>query len=278
MIRDAPPIRALGVALREPGWAILLDPADPADAAEFALWYLKQLPSLHPPVLLSSVGPPAITATLGPRTTAEDLLSVLAPLDVARPAAAAVGALAAAIHDGVSASVWWRQVCAIVRANPHRRVTLAGAMLVASLDPRADTEPLLREAARILALRAAVHRLTGSDTTAATLIASPPVDDAVRAVLAEHTLCRNLTEATGIRLVAQTTAWTPLGWQADNYTHHCYRSAWGEPDRRFWLDAAEVRRRLTALARLYADIGIHAHTGGHRIRFERHPDPSMVAI
>jgi hypothetical protein len=278
MVRDDPPIRSLGVALQQSGSTIVLDPAGPADAVEFTLWYLAQLPGFDPPVHLTVQSRPAVMVVLGRDTTAEQLLTALAPPDVARPAHQAVGALAAAIGDRVGGSPWWLRLCTTVGAASRRWVTLTGAALVATLDLDSDAEPLLREAARLLALRAAVHELTSSDQAAATLAAPPPVDDAVRALLTEHTLCQHLADNAGIRLVAQTTAWTQLGWQQGNYTHHCYHAAWGEPDPRFWMDTDEARRRRTTLTRLYADIGVHIDAGRHTIRFERHPDPSMVAI
>jgi hypothetical protein len=276
-IRDEPPIRALRVAVRESCWAIVLDPADPADVVAFTLWYLGQLHGFDPPVHLTTPAQPTVTVALGADTTAEHLLTALVPLDVARPAPHPVGAAAAAIHDRVSVGPWWPRLRTALCRAAHQWATLTGVALVANLDLETDAEALLREAVRVLALRAAVHELTGSDQAAATLVAPPPVDDAIRALLAEQTICRQLADD-GIRLVAQTTAWTPLGWQAGNYTHLCYRAAWGEPDSRFWLDAAEAHRRLSVLTRLYADIGIRATAGRHTIRFEHHPDPSMVGI
>src|SRR5207245_11647021 len=96
-----------------------------------------------------------------------------------------------------------------------------------------DAESLVRQALRVLARRAAVYERTGSTATSVTLAAPPPVDDAVRVVLAEHTLCTQLAQHVGIQLVQQTTEWTPLGWQTGNYTHQCYQAAWQEPDPRY---------------------------------------------
>lgn len=275
-IRDHPPIRALAVTLPGPGWAVVIDTADPAAAVDFTLWYLGQVPGFEPPVRLAIAD--RTTVPLASDTTADELLTVLVPPDVPRPDAGSVGALAAATSDRVTASVAWQRVCTTVQTWAPPWTMLTGLALVATLDLATDTGPLLREAVRILALRAAVYELTGSDTTAATLVAPPPVDDTVRAVLAEHSLCRHLIDETGVRLVAQTTAWTLAGWQAGDYTYRCYRAAWGEPDPRYWLDADETRRRLAILARRYADIGIGCHLRRHSIRFERWPDPSMVAV
>jgi len=165
-----------------------------------------------------------------------------------------------------------------VRILPRRWATLTGLALVAQLDLATDAEPLLGQAWCLLALRAAVYELTGSVATAATLAAPAPVDDAVRIVLAEHTLCLHLAEDAGIRLVQQTSEWTPLGWTPGNYTDRCYRAAWGEPPDRYWIAAEEEPRRLAILNELWADIGIGRDAHRHRIRFEPRPDPSMVAV
>ena len=272
-----PPCRELGIALDAEGWAVVLDPADPATATEFALWYLTQLPGFDPPVHLITEHY-EVSLELRRDTTAEELLTVLAPTDVARPDPQAVGRRAAEIVDLIHHSAHHPQLAAAARMLPHRWVTLTGIALVVTLDLTTDAEPLLREAWRLLALRAAVYELTGSHTTAATLVAPAPVDDAVRVVLAEHTLSTQVAQELGIWLVQQTTEWTPLGWQPGNYTHRCYQAAWGEPDERYWIDADETTRRLTTLTSRYADIGIRRGGSQHNLRFPCLPDPSMLAI
>ncbi len=268
--------RELGITLDAEGWAVILDPANPAAVVEFSVWYATQLPAFDPPVYLI-VNDFAARIPLRRDTTAEELLTVLAPVDAARPDPQTVGARAAEIETRIRRSSHHRQLVGAARMLPQRWATLSGLALVAQLNLDTDAEPLLREAIRILALRAAVRELTGSDTTAATLVAPVPVDDVVRVVLAEHPLCAQMADDVGIRLVQQTTEWTPSGWQHGNYTHHCYQAAWGEPDRRYWIDADETARRLTTLNGRYFDIGIHGG-GRHTIRFEPRPDPSMVAI
>ncbi len=274
LIPADPLSRELGIALDAEGWAVWLDPANPAAAVEFTLWYITQLPGFDPPVFLI-VNDFAAEIPLRPDTTAEELLTVLAPVDVARPEPQIVGVRAAEIDGRIRSSSHHRRLVASARTLPRRWATLTGLPLVAQLDLATDAQPLLREALRVLALRAAVHELTGSAMTAATLVAPAPVDDAVRVVLAEQPSCAQVADDVGIRLVHQSTEWTPLGWHAGNYTDRCYRAAWGQPDERYWIDAAETARRLNTLTRLYADIGIRP--GGHSLRFPRLPDPSMVA-
>ncbi len=277
LIPAQPPSRELGIALSADGWAVWLDPATPAAAVDFTLWYVTQLPSPDPLVYLVVDGF-AAEIPLRPDTTAEDLLTVLAPADAARPDPQLVGARAGTILDRVRGSTCHRPLIEAVRMLPRRWATLTGLALVAQLDLATDAEPLIGQAWRLLALRAAVHELTGSERTAATLVAPAPVDDAVRVVLAEHTLCRSLAENLGIRLVQQTSEWTPLGWTPGNYTDRCYRTAWGEPPDRYWIAAAEESRRLAILNGLWLDAGIGRDGQRHRIRFDPRPDPSMVAV
>jgi hypothetical protein len=269
--------RELGIALDAEGWAVWLAPANPAAAVEFALWYVTQLPGFDPPVFLIASGLDA-EISLRRDTTAEELLTILAPVDVARPDPQIVGRRAAEILHSIHASSRVRRMVAAARLLPQRWATLTGLALVAQLDLATDVEPLLDEALRVLALRAAVYELTSSDAVAATLVAPPPVDDTVRVVLAEYTLCVQVAQEVGAQLVQQTTEWTPLGWQYGNYTHHCYRTAWGEPNERYWIDVAEATRRLKILNRAYADIGIRGNGSRHNIRFQNLPDPSLIAI
>jgi len=277
LIPADPRSRDLGVALAR-GWTVVLEPATPAGAGEFALWYVSQLPAFDPRVYLIADNSAAGPLALRRDTTAEELLTLLAPPDVTRPDPRAAGSRAADILHLIHDSPHYPHLIDATRMLPHRWATLTGSMLVATLDLANDAEPLLHEALRLLALRAAVYELTGSTTTAATLVAAAPVDDAVRAMLAEYLLCTQMAQSADIRLVHQTSEWTPLGWQTGNYTHQCYRSAWEEPNPRYWLDAGEVTRRLQTVNRLCASIGVNRDGRQHNIRFERLPDPSMVAI
>ncbi len=277
IIPAQPAARELHVVLLHPGWAVALDPATPADAVDFTLWYIAQLPSLDPPVYLTAHDV-AAEIPLRRDTTAEDLLAVLAPVDVARPDPLLVAASAKTIFDRVRDSAHYRSLTEAIRILPRRWTTLTGLVLVAQLDLATDAEPLIGEVWRLLALRAAVHQLTGSDATAATLVAPAPVDDAARVVLAEHTLCLELAQELEIRLVQRTSEWTPLGWTPGNYTDRCYRAAWGESPDRYWIAAGEERRRLQVLNKLWFEVGIDRDGCRHRIRFEPRPDPWMAAV
>jgi hypothetical protein len=58
-------------------------------------------------------------------------------------------------------------------------------------------------------------------------------------------------------------------YEADGYTDQCYLAAnWGEPNRRYWLDRAEMGRRLDILGAKYESIGIQAEGRSHDFSFE----------
>ena len=67
----------LGIALDAEGWAIILDPADPDTAAEFAAWYATQLPGFDPPVHLITADY-EVSVPLRPDVTAGELRILLA--------------------------------------------------------------------------------------------------------------------------------------------------------------------------------------------------------
>ncbi|GAB1688887.1 hypothetical protein [Krasilnikovia sp. M28-CT-15] len=146
--------------------------------------------------------------------------------------------------------------------------TFTGYPLVANWDLTSDTPPLFEEALRVLALKSAVFELSDGDEHVAELEISAPVDEMVHAVLAQYTLCQRLTERIGIGFVHMTDQ-ERFTYEVDGYTDQCYRAAgWGEPNRRYWLDRAEMGRRLDILGRKYESIGIQAEGRSHRFTFE----------
>ncbi len=222
----------------------------------------------------SRMNPPI---ALRPDIRHDELLAELVPLHIPRPDPQAAGGVAAEILGRVLSSEEYPRLTHDVRLQRHRWATFTGLPLIAQLNLDRDAEPLLREALRTLALRAAVYRITGSDDTAATLAVPAPIDDMVRAVLAEHTLCTQLSRRLGIRFVRMLTAWDHFGWQPLDYTHRCYLHAGWELDERYWITADETARRVTILNRRYAEIGL-SRGGQHKLRFELQLDPSMVGI
>ena len=120
----------------------------------------------------------------------------------------------------------------------------------------------------MLVLKTAVFELSGGDEHLAELEISAPVDEMVHAVLAQYTLCQTMTAKLGIRFIHMTDQ-ERFNYEADGYTDQCYRAAgWGEPNRRYWLDRAEMGRRLDILGAKYESIGIQAEGRSHGFTFQ----------
>ncbi len=145
--------------------------------------------------------------------------------------------------------------------------TFTGYPLISEWDLQKDAEPLFTEAMRVLALKTAVYELTGGDEYAAELECSAPVDEMVHAVLAQYTLCQQLTAALGIVFVHMTDQ-ERFSYRHDGYTDRCYAAAgWGAQDRRYWIDLDEMARRLGILGERYSAIGFEPAGRGHDIDF-----------
>lgn len=89
-----------------------------------------------------------------------------------------------------------------------------------------DAPRLLPEALQALCLKAAVLTLTDNGAMAELLI-SPPVDEMVHAILAQHELIRRIEAELGIRMVHMTDN-EELGWKPGDFTDQAYQAAgWG---------------------------------------------------
>lgn len=132
-----------------------------------------------------------------------------------------------------------------------------------------DAGPLLTEALRVLALKAAVFELTGGDEQAAELLVPAPVDEMVHAVLAQFTLMS--------RIQSDLRAVFPHATELEEftYTRGCitdsyYAAAgWGEQPLRYWLDSAEVTRRLSLLNDRYQAAGLGRDGRSHDFDFDQ---------
>jgi len=185
-----------------------------------------------------------------------------------------VGYRAGEILDLIRACEEYARLEESTRMYPDCWATFTGYPIIARFDLERDAAPLVVEALRVLALKAAVFELTGGDEETAELVISAPVDEMVHAVLAQYTLCQAMTARLGIRFVHMTDR-ERFGWYRDDYTHRCYVAAgWGEPDPRYWIDGNETARRLAVLNRRYALIGIRDSGRGHDIGFE--PEPVLL--
>jgi hypothetical protein len=193
------------------------------------------------------------------------------------PEPAAVGRRAAQILDLVEGCEEYDRLVASTRLYPDCWATFTGYPLVACFDLATDAGPLFDEALRVLALKAAVYELSAGDEAAAELVIAAPVDEMVHAVLAQYTLCVQLTERLGIRFVHMTDQ-ERFGYQPGNYTHRCYLAAgWGEPNSRYWIDAEQTSWRLAVLTARYEQIGIHDGGRRHDIDFTADRQPASAA-
>lgn len=179
-----------------------------------------------------------------------------------RPEPVAVGHRAAQIIDMIRSSEEYDRLRRSSEKYEDCWATFTGYPLISRYDLALDASPLFEEALRVLCLKTAVFELTGGDEQLAELVVSAPVDEMVHAVLAQYTLCQLMTTRLGIRFVHMTDQ-EQFGWRRGDYTHQCYLAAgWGEPNPRYWIDAAETDRRLAILSTRYEGIGIHG--GGRR--------------
>jgi hypothetical protein len=175
---------------------------------------------------------------------------------IARPAPATVGTRAAEILALIQASPEFERLGDSAKKYADCWATFTGYPTIARWDLDTDTAPLFDDAMKVLALKSAVFELTDGDEQAAELLVSGPVDEMVHAVLAQYTLCQTMTARIGIRFVHMTDQ-ERFGWNPGDYTDRCYQAAgWGQPNPRYWIDAAETRRRLGILNDRYATAGI----------------------
>jgi hypothetical protein len=146
--------------------------------------------------------------------------------------------------------------------------TFTGYPLISNWSLERDAEPLLTEALRVLALKAAAFELTDGDEQAAELLVPSPIDEMVHAVLAQFTVMTRMQDDLGVAFPHATEL------ERFDYTLGCltdaYYSAagWGEQPLRYWLDAAEVNRRLAILNAHYRDAGIGPDGRSHGFNFD----------
>lgn len=198
-------------------------------------------------------------------------------MDTIQVTAAAVGARAAQILAAIKCSDEYDRLEVSTRKYPSCWATFTGYPLVTKWNLETDAAPLIEEGLRVLALKTAVFELTGGDEQAAELEISAPVDEMVHAILAQYTLCQTMTAKLGIRFVHMTDQ-ERFSYRVGGYTDRCYQAAaWGEPNRRYWLDSAEMGVRLSILAARYAGIGISAQGTSHDIDFAQEKAKLLLA-
>jgi len=181
---------------------------------------------------------------------------------------AAVGARAAEILTQMrSHHLWERFTTSSMKYSPCW-ATYTGMPSISKFDLDTDGQPLLVEAMRALALKAAVFELSGGDEKAAELLLPLPVDDMVHAVLAQHTVMSWIERDLRVLFPHDTDL------EDFTYTRGCvtdvyYTAAgWGPQPLRYWLDSYEVNRRIAHLNGLYGRVGIAAGGRSHDIDFD----------
>src|SRR5262245_36402623 len=116
---------------------------------------------------------------------------------IAQPDPQIVGPRANAILDAIRADEDFGRLAGSTGLYASCWSTFTGYPIVANFDLDLDTQPLLAEALKVLALKAAVFELTDGDETTAELLVPAPVDEMVHAVLAQHTLVVQLQQRIG---------------------------------------------------------------------------------
>lgn len=183
------------------------------------------------------------------------------------PDAAAVGNRAAEILQEIQAHPGYERLTSSSMKYSSCWATFTGYPLVSEWDLDRDAAPLLEEALRVLALKSAVFELTGGDEATAELLVSAPVDEMIHAVLAQFTVM------TGMQRDLDVTFPHATELERFDYTRGCitdtfYTAAgWGAQPLRYWLDAAEVDRRLAILNQHYRDAGFDPNGRAHTFTF-----------
>ena len=140
-----------------------------------------------------------------------------------------------------------------------------GSVVVAEYDQEQDKHRLFAEGLRALCLKAAVYEMTG-DEKAAEIPVAVPVDEMTHAMIAQPQLLARIAARVGVTVIHQTDQ-EHTDWRPNDYTHEAYRTAWGEPDTRLWLDADTVARRLAWLGAKYKAAGFDKMGQAHSFTF-----------
>lgn len=152
---------------------------------------------------------------------------------------------------------------------------MSGTVTINNFDLATDAEPLIEEAFRALALKAAVYEQSRYNEAAAEIGVPLPVDEVTHAVTAQVALITRMSARIGATFVHMTDLENEAApYETGGYTTACYTSAFGvEPPARYWLDAAESERRGAILKERYDSIGLYNMGRLHGIDFDQEPEP-----
>ncbi|MFI1160595.1 hypothetical protein [Streptomyces sioyaensis] len=134
-----------------------------------------------------------------------------------------------------------------------------GYPIIVDYDAIKDAPDLFTETTRVMALKSAVYEMTDEDEKAAELPVPVAIDTMSHALCAQFTLLSRVQDRTGIKFVHMTDmeAGDQGGtWDWGDFTHQCYRAAFGPVNIRFWVGKDETERRRQVLDGLYAGIGV----------------------
>jgi hypothetical protein len=184
------------------------------------------------------------------------------------PEPAQVGERAAQIMRGLQAHPGYERLRSSSMKYSTCWATFTGFPLISKWSLDRDAEPLLTEALRVLALKAAVFELTEGDERAAELLVPAPIDEMVHAVLAQFTVMSGMQadlELTFPHATELERFEYDRGCVTDAYYH---AAGWGEQPLRYWLSSADVERRLRILNSRYQAAAIGQDGRSHGIDFD----------
>lgn len=185
-----------------------------------------------------------------------------------RPSPAVIGPQAADIYRTIKQDIEFGRLVQSSQLYAECWATFSGYSIIAKWDQDVDKAPLFEEALKVLAVKAAIWEATGGDEDAAEILVSPPVDEMVHAVLAQTNLVREVFARLGIFAVHMTDR-EEFGWEAGDYTSEVYAAAgWGAMPERYWIGAAEARRRQAIINEGLRSIGIGPQGKNHDLTFE----------
>lgn len=144
-------------------------------------------------------------------------------------------------------------------AHATRWCALYGYPVTGDYNAHKDAPSLFTDAIRVMALKSAVYEMTNGDEDAAELPVPVAIDAMSHALCAQFTLLWRIQDRTGFKFVRRTDTSTGderRAWDFGDFTHQCYRAAFGPVNIRTWIGADEVERRRRALDRYYEGIGL----------------------
>ncbi|MFF0226436.1 hypothetical protein [Streptomyces sp. NPDC004629] len=183
----------------------------------------------------------------------------------ALPAAERVAERAQEIHAAIEADREFSAFKAASLKYDSDWQCFTGSVVVAEYDQEKDKHGLFAEGFKALCLKAAVFEMT-DDENAAEIPIAVPVDEMTHAMIAQPQLLARITARVGVPIIHQTDQ-EHTDWREGDYTDQAYRAAWGEPPARFWINTAEVGRRLKWLDEKYAAMGFRKQGQAHSFRF-----------